>query len=175
MPCEMLRCDHSTAKRTHTLSHFPWAHPWSQVAGPQGTSSGTAPRVSSPEQNPTLTLSPLGDTSVLSRQPTSAQVQPGYYINFYIIKRGPRSHCFLPESSLQVANMSAFGKSIASLHTPEAAQPRGLGDTYRFLISVLRAEFFLVGKVDCNNKGGGLSLGRAWERKSALNILSLSV
>lgn len=118
---------------------------------------------------------PPRDTSVLSRQPTSAHVQSGYYINFYIIKRGPRSHCFLPESSLQVANMSAFGRSIASLHTPEAAQPRGLGDTYRFLISVLRAEFFLVVKVDCNNKGGGLSLGRAWERKSALNILSLSV
>lgn len=37
------------------------------------------------------------------------------------------------------------------------------------------AEFFLVGKVDCDNKGGGLSLGRDWEMKSILNMMSLSV
>lgn len=86
------------------------------------------------------------------------------------MKRGPKSHCFLPEGSLQIANTRAFGKSTSSLHIPEATQPRGLGDMHRFLILVLGGEVLLVGKVDCNNKGGRLSLGRAWEMKSVRNI-----
>lgn len=126
-----------------TISHFPCARPWGQVAGPQGTSSGTALRASSPEQNPTMALSLLRGAAVLYCQPTSAQVQQGYYINFYIIKRGSRSHRFFAESSLQVANMGAFERNITSLHTPEAAQHWGLGDTDKFLISVLAAEFLL--------------------------------
>ena len=55
-PCVMLSCGHSPENPPSqrltlpfTLSHLPWAHPWGRVAGPQGSSSGTAPRVSSPE------------------------------------------------------------------------------------------------------------------------------
>ena len=56
--CVMLAFDHSQEDPPSqrltlpfTLSHLPWAHPWGRVAGPQGSSSGTAPRVSSPEPN----------------------------------------------------------------------------------------------------------------------------